>query len=266
MAVTLNASTSAGLVQTADTSGVLALQSNGTTALSTSGANVTLAGTLTTAGVITNNLPSSSGNIVALNNTAGERFIIAGDSGGIVLGTEAASTHTSLRVIAADSVVSTFSTTGLAITGLTDISAATSGQIKFPATQNASSNANTLDDYEEGTWTPVVTSGGGSITSYSAEGTYIKIGRSVFLTAKISLTTVGTASGNMNIASLPFTSFATNMQMPIFVREVSVTGQTYQFFVGSSSTSGTIQSLSGGSPAWTNSYTYAAMGVYPSAN
>ena len=49
MAVTLNASTTAGLVQTADTSGVLALQSNGTTALSTSGANVTIAGTLTTA-------------------------------------------------------------------------------------------------------------------------------------------------------------------------------------------------------------------------
>ena len=49
MAVTLNASTSAGLVQTADTSGVLALQSNGTTALSTSGANVSVDGTLTTA-------------------------------------------------------------------------------------------------------------------------------------------------------------------------------------------------------------------------
>jgi hypothetical protein len=48
MAVTINASTSAGLVQTADTSGVLALQSNGTTALTTSGANVTVAGTLTT--------------------------------------------------------------------------------------------------------------------------------------------------------------------------------------------------------------------------
>ena len=49
MTTTINASTTAGLVQTADTSGVLALQSNGTTALTTSGANVTVAGTLTTA-------------------------------------------------------------------------------------------------------------------------------------------------------------------------------------------------------------------------
>lgn len=39
MAVTLNASTSSGLVQTADTSGVLTLQSNGTDAASVSGSN-----------------------------------------------------------------------------------------------------------------------------------------------------------------------------------------------------------------------------------
>lgn len=47
MASTINASTSAGLVTTADTSGVLVLQSNGTTALSTSGANLTAGGLLT---------------------------------------------------------------------------------------------------------------------------------------------------------------------------------------------------------------------------
>jgi len=43
MAVTINASTSAGLVQTADTSGVLVLQSNGTTAVTVSGSTVTFA-------------------------------------------------------------------------------------------------------------------------------------------------------------------------------------------------------------------------------
>ncbi len=36
-----------------------------------------------------------------------------------------------------------------------------SGQITFPATQNPSADANTLDDYEEGTWTPVDSSGAG---------------------------------------------------------------------------------------------------------
>jgi len=54
MAVTINASTSAGLVNTADTSGVLALQTAGTTAVTVDASqNVTLAGTLTTTGVTT---------------------------------------------------------------------------------------------------------------------------------------------------------------------------------------------------------------------
>ena len=47
MASIINAATSGGLVTTADTSGILQLQSNGTTALSTSGANLTAGGLLT---------------------------------------------------------------------------------------------------------------------------------------------------------------------------------------------------------------------------
>jgi hypothetical protein len=53
------------------------------------------------------------------------------------------------------------------------------GQIKFPSTQVASANANTLDDYEEGTWTPVPSAGitFAGTASYSAY--YTKIGRLV---------------------------------------------------------------------------------------
>ena len=48
-------------------------------------------------------------------------------------------------------------TTGTSsLAGPLDLSASGAGQILFPATQNASSGANTLDDYEEGTWTPVI--------------------------------------------------------------------------------------------------------------
>ena len=55
---------------------------------------------------------------------------------------------------------------------------ADAGGITFPATQVASSNANTLDDYEEGTWTPVLT--GTTAVSYANQiGTYTKIGRLV---------------------------------------------------------------------------------------
>jgi hypothetical protein len=90
--------------------------------------------------------------------------------------------------------------------GVGNATPSTSGSgITFPATQSASSDANTLDDYEEGTWTPTVTSAGGSITSYTATGTYTKIGRVVYLTATITITNAGTASSTMTLTSNPFT-------------------------------------------------------------
>jgi hypothetical protein len=78
--------------------------------------------------------------------------------------------------------------------------------IKFPATQSASSDANTLDDYEEGTWTPVVTSTGGSYANQS--GRYTKIGRVVvcdFFVQNASAFTYASASAAWTITGLPFT-------------------------------------------------------------
>jgi hypothetical protein len=72
--------------------------------------------------------------------------------------------------------------------------------ITFPATQSASSNANTLDDYEEGTWTPTV---GGTATHSSQLGSYVKIGKTVTVTFDIAVTTLGTGS-TTNIQGLPF--------------------------------------------------------------
>jgi hypothetical protein len=89
------------------------------------------------------------------------------------------------------------------------------GQIVFPATQNASANANTLDDYEEGTWTPTLTPAtSGTITLASPNlCAYTKIGRVVIVngltdTASVSLP-VGTT---VAIGGLPFTSNATATQ------------------------------------------------------
>jgi hypothetical protein len=50
--------------------------------------------------------------------------------------------------------------------------------ISFPATQSASSDANTLDDYEEGTWTGTLTGTAGLNPSTAVTGTgkYTKIG------------------------------------------------------------------------------------------
>ena len=80
------------------------------------------------------------------------------------------------------------------------------GQIKFPATQNASSNANTLDDYEEGTWTMSITFGGGSTgqTYDYNTGSYTKVGRLVTLNGLCSISNKGSSTGAAQIQTLPF--------------------------------------------------------------
>lgn len=87
---------------------------------------------------------------------------------------------------------------------------ATTGQIVFPATQNASAGVNTLDDYEEGAWTPTLISSGGGAPAYSAGSTggmYVKVGQKAMLMGIITLTGVGTlAAGSVSIGGIPFTT------------------------------------------------------------
>lgn len=83
-----------------------------------------------------------------------------------------------------------------------------SGQITFPATQNPSASANVLDDYEEGPWTPTVGGAGGqSGQVYSVQvGTYVKIGQLVMASFAVTLSTLGTITGQVQIQGLPFAS------------------------------------------------------------
>jgi hypothetical protein len=81
----------------------------------------------------------------------------------------------------------------------------TADGIKFPAIQDPSADANTLDDYEEGVWTPSVTSGSGTITTLGAvAGRYTKVGQWVKCYFTVAITTNGTAGGVLVIAGLPF--------------------------------------------------------------
>lgn len=81
--------------------------------------------------------------------------------------------------------------------------------IAFPATQNASSNAKTLDDYEEGTWTPTVlgSSTNPTVTYQGSNGgRYIKIGKMVYLQCYLRWLNLSGGSGSMLIGGLPFTT------------------------------------------------------------
>ena len=131
--------------------------------------------------------------------------------------------------------------------------------ITFPASQSASSDANTLDDYEEGTWTPAITSENGSITAYTSEGTYTKIGNIVTVTGYTSLTTVGTAGGRLFIGGFPFTpTYTTSFIQPACpVRESNSTGYIYFAYINGSTADGVIQNSTAGAIAWSNSYKYS---------
>jgi hypothetical protein len=79
--------------------------------------------------------------------------------------------------------------------------------ITFPATQVPSADANTLDDYEEGTWTPAVTFGAASVGQTGTfTGFYTKTGNQVFATVTINLTAKGSSTGTVGIGGFPFTS------------------------------------------------------------
>jgi hypothetical protein len=80
--------------------------------------------------------------------------------------------------------------------------------ITFPASQSASSDANTLDDYEEGTWTPTAVGGtsAGTTTYAGQAGNYTKVGNMVTANGYLSVSGM-TGTGNILI-SLPFTANA----------------------------------------------------------
>jgi hypothetical protein len=91
--------------------------------------------------------------------------------------------------------------------GVGDATPSTSGAgITFPATQSASSDANTLDDYEEGTWTPNLRFGGNSvgITYNPRNGYYVKVGNLVTATCVINLSSKGSSTGIATISGFPF--------------------------------------------------------------
>jgi hypothetical protein len=122
-----------------------------------------------------------------------------------------------------------FTTNGLKVTntvgvGGTDPSTSGAG-ITFPATQSASSNANTLDDYEEGTFTPTVVYSGTNtpIVSGQTTGRYTKIGRVVSIQLWAAWDENG-STGDVTIGNLPFTSI--NTVYPTAVASIASEGFT----------------------------------------
>jgi hypothetical protein len=96
--------------------------------------------------------------------------------------------------------------------------------------------ANALDDYEEGTWTPTMTFGGGTtgLTYNRQHGTYTKIGNIVYLKGHLSINAKGTSTGHADLRGFPFTpdgsstSGSPNSFVPIADRGKLNAGSGYQ--------------------------------------
>ena len=148
-------------------------------------------------------------------------------SGSITLQEPAVAGSNTINLPAATGTMALLQTPSFATTiGVGNATPSTSGAgITFPATQSASTDANTLDDYEEGTFTPTYSSGSGSFTTltyFAQTGKYTKIGNIVFFSINVftNNVVVGTASGQLNISGLPFVADSTTQfhQAPALAR------------------------------------------------
>ena len=131
-------------------------------------------------------------------------------------------------------------TTTVGVGGATP--AASGAGITFPATASASSDANTLDDYEEGTWTPATSSSGYTISSSS--GGYTKVGRLVHCRFNVTFSAVGAGNSSASISGFPFTN--SSNATPGSGRDNTTTGAIYVCSIDASAASGPINSYSNG--------------------
>jgi hypothetical protein len=145
----------------------------------------------------TGQIYGNAGNIQSFGTA---NFVAGGNAG--------SGTCTALRLINNNSGVTvgtvTYTNLGTSYTGVNGIT--------FTATQNTSADANTLDDYEEGTFTPSYTSAGISAVTYGTgrNGYYTKIGRMVTIVVNIMTDAVTVTNGSsfVFITGLPFTAAA----------------------------------------------------------
>lgn len=260
MASTINASSSGsgGLISTGDASGVLQLQNNGTTAVTVNGGYVGV-GTGSPAKQI--NIEGSSASTTTIgvgmlitntnttnNSRAGIAFANFDNYGAAIWSPRTSSTAGAL-------VFGTNPETGTAETNIVEAgrfnktgnfvlkggtTTADGVGVTFPASQSASSDANCLDDYEEGTFNPVPAGSSvtGTVNYINRVGSYVKVGRQVTCWVHLNWNS-GTGSGNLEIQGFPFTTANNNnYAVPtLYFDSIAITnGNIFEGYIGPNDT------------------------------
>jgi hypothetical protein len=176
-------------------------------------------GGLITTGDSSDELQIQTAETTALTITSGQQSVFIAGTAAAPAVTTTGDLNTGIFFSAADTlVVTTGGTAAVTVDsgqrtkfpttiGVGDATPSASGSgISFPATQSASSDANTLDDYEEGTFDVTVTMGtSGTCTMDSSTNKmrYTKIGRMVTIQGQVQVSSVASPVGTMQM-SLPF--------------------------------------------------------------
>lgn len=150
---------------------------------------------------------ASPQSVLSVKVSASRQLDVVKDSGDdhLVLKSTAPDASYNLRSIELAGADVSFSTGASSGTTYTERVRIDSDGLKFNGDTAA---ANALDDYEEGTFTPVLdgTSGASPVVSYSVQsGYYTKIGNVVNTSCYITVSSISGGSGNIRISGLPFT-------------------------------------------------------------
>jgi hypothetical protein len=238
-------------VGVASTGGSKVYISGGSLASSPSASGIAISGNLTSGRLVT----QGSGQLQAVHSffDSSSLEISQGSTGtqtGIVINGGSATNNpstlqffTSLsEQVRIDSIGNVKLQKNISVGGATPTTSGTG--ITFPATQSASTDANTLDDYEEGTWTPSIagTTTAGTATYTAREGKYTKIGNLVYFSLFVDYTS-GTGTGNTKITGLPFPSASTNVTInscATVIRYLAYTGSQILAYTTQSSSEITV--------------------------
>lgn len=121
-------------------------------------------------------------------------------------------------------IVQSGATVKVAVSDLTSGRLVGANGIQFPAAQVTSADPNALDDYEEGTWTPLIegttTAGVGVYVVQS--GRYTKIGNRVFFDCR-AVWSAHTGTGSMFLSGFPFTPALVFRGIPAITFDITQT-------------------------------------------
>ena len=162
---------------------------------------------------------AAAGDIEEIICTAAGRALLDDDNAAAQLTTLNAAAANATTFVGTTSIALNRASAAQALTGINGIT--------FPATQVASADANTLDDYEEGAFTPEIrgTTTAGTGTYTSRVGAYVKVGRITYVTADVTWS-AHTGTGNLRIAGLPFTAGSDSLGQLAYTN-LTVTGAPY---------------------------------------